>query len=467
MSRVRPEASGARLSRREFLKAGAAGAGGLLLAGGCASLPRVGRRRPNILFLHVDQLSYQAISAFGCRHVATPNIDRLAAGGVSFDLSFSANPLCCPARSVWYTGRTASETGVVLNNMDMRPELPDLGQWLGARGYAPVYMGKWHVPGRDEKRSFKMLTPGFRYGLQGDDGVTRCAAAFFNNYRGDRPFFLSVGLLQPHDVCYWPGNIENPPTGIPCRVADAALPPLPANHAVDPREPDGVRSLRGAVQYRGLWNEAQWRYYLWSYLRGVEMVDAQIGRLLDALEDAGLAGDTLLVFSVDHGDGMGAHGLISKTYLYEETVRVPFIVSWPGRLPEGVRDSTHLVSGLDVAPTLCDFAGLEPPPHMRGLSLRPLLTQRRAPWRDFLVSEANVTGRMVRTADMKLITYRNDPNEQFFDLRSDPLETRNAIGDARHAATIASLKRNLFDWESTLDPAPLPERIGTSGIQSG
>lgn len=448
--------SGNSLTRRTFLKTCAVTAGGLAL-GACASTRRAGRSlsRPNILFIQSDQLAWHAVSANGCGHVRTPNIDRLMARGVTFDLSYSANPVCCPARSVWYTGRTSSETGVVSNNTKILNALPDLGQWLAPRGYEPVYIGKWHIPGRACKESFKLLNGGFSYGEHGDDAIARTAQGFFRNYRGARPFFLSLGFLQPHDICYWP--LLNPTSlpEIPFRRVAELLPPLPPNHGADPREPAIIGRLNSA-RFRGKWSELHWRYYRWAYFRSVEMVDAQVGRILDSLEDSGRNSDTVVIFSSDHGDGMGAHGLIAKPFFYEEAARVPMVISCPGYLPEGVRDERHLVSGLDFAPTVCDFAGVEPPPKARGMSLKPLALKQGAAWRDFIVSESATTGRMVRTADFKHITYRGDSASQLFDLRADPGETHNLAGDPAQAGTVANLKRSLAQWEQILEPAPLP-----------
>lgn len=145
-------------------------------------------------------------------------------------------------------------------------------------------------------------------------------------------------------------------------------------------------------------------------------------------------------------------------FLYDEAARVPFIAAWPGQLQAGRRDERHLVSGLDVAPTLCEFGGFAPPPKMRGLSLRPLLEGRDAtPWREFLVSDTQGTGRMVRTPEYKYITYRGDPVTQLFDMRADPGELTNLAADAAKADIARDLASRLEAWEETLDILPLKE----------
>ena len=183
------------------------------------------------------------------------------------------------------------------------------------------------------------------------------------------------------------------------------------------------------------------------------MVDGAIGMVLDALEETRRDRDTVVVFTSDHGDGMGAHMLWQKRYFYEEAARVPFIVSWRGHTPTGADDREHLVSGLDIAPTLCDYAGIEPMPLQRGRSVRPLVERRDVEWRDFLVSEAFTTGRMIRTPTHKLIKYHGDATEQLFDMRADRGEMHNLIGDRSSASTAASMRRMLAEWEAHLLPS--------------
>ncbi|MCX8038831.1 MAG: sulfatase-like hydrolase/transferase [Candidatus Sumerlaeia bacterium] len=446
-----------RISRRRFLNLSALGLASA--AAPVSAAPAVLKRRPpNLLFIHTDQQFNDAIAAHGCPHLKTPQMDRLAARGISFRLSYSANPVCCPARAAWFTGRPPSENGVVVNqNRPLLKTLPDLGQWFGARGYEPVYAGKWHITGRSVGQSFKVLTPGTGIGEHSDGGVARAAQQFLSHYRGDKPFFLSLGFLQPHDICYWVFAHTAPLAELPFPELAGHLPPMWENWGYDPREPETFRrGWRASDAWKQIskWPQWQWRYYRWSYYRHVEMVDAQIGLVLDALEDAGLTENTVIIFSADHGDGMGAHQLWQKMYFYEEAVRVPLILSWPGQVLENVQDTRHLVSGLDVAPTLCDFAGIELPPLCRGRSLRPLAEGKTAEWREYLVSEVAVTGRMVRTPEWKFITYRGDSTDQLFDMRRDPGELHNLAPDGRHADVIADLRKRLADWESHLQPAP-------------
>ncbi len=443
------------VSRRAFLRSGAAVAASAAFGHSAAAVP--GSRRPNILLIITDQQGLDTISALGCRDARTPNMDRLVRSGVSFMQSHTANPLCSPARSALFTGRPTTETGVVVNGRPIRESVPNVGQWLGQEGYETVYVGKWHLP-----MSFTCNVKGFTVipaglggqGTLGDGAISRAAQGYLLNRRGDKPFLLITSLLQPHDICQYVSMQAKAPDRLPYPEIAGELPKLPPNFTFDPREPGPVKGKQ-----RQTWSEQQWRYYLWSYHRMVEEVDAEIGRILQALEDSGQRDNTIVVFTADHGEGRARHQMVTKNYLYEEAEKVPLIVSCPARMRSDVRDDAHLVSGLDVTPTLCDYAGVKPPEHMRGKSLRPLLEGKPTTWHDFVAAEVAITGRMIRTADYKYIAYEGDPVEQLFDMKNDPWETKNLAGEPRCASALADHRKLLAAWSARLDPAPIPERI--------
>ena len=183
----------------------------------------------------------------------------------------------------------------------------------------------------------------------------------------------------------------------------------------------------------------------------VEMADAEVGRILDALEDSRFKDNTLVIFTTDHGDGAGHHQTASKHFLYNQALMVPMVISWPGQIQEDVMDNTHLVSGLDFAPTVCDFAGIPYMPKMRGNSMRPLLEDRSADWRDHVVSECRENGRVVRTQYHKYITYYGDSTEQLFDMQKDPGETQNLSGQQQYADIQNDMKNHLNEYESQLE----------------
>lgn len=445
------------ITRREFVKGAAVGTASLSLlrSNAFAAMPAgQAHRQPNILFIHTDQQHFQAVSALECRDVRTPNMDRLVKHGVTFSMSYSADPVCCPARAAWYTGRPSSENGMLSNQHKLRPDIPDLGQWFRSHGYETFYSGKWHIPGRALSGSFNTLTgePSGQ-GEHCDPMVSRTAQAFLHSYTGDKPFFLNLGFLQPHDCCYWVFANVVDPVKLPYPWLENELPKLPANYNYNLEESETVRNhFKGIRNWTRAWSDLHWRYYIWNYYRMVEMADAEIGRVLDALEDSKFASNTLIVFTSDHGDGLARRKLWQKWFLYDEAVRVPMVVVPPGGA-DGRLDKSHVVSGLDVAPTLCDYAGIPTITKARGQSMRPLV-EGKDTQREFIVSECNITGRMVRTPEYKLVTYKDDPPDQLFDMRRDPWETRNLAKDARHADRVADLKKLLREWEGKLEPGP-------------
>jgi choline-sulfatase len=435
------------MNRRNFIRTSALGTSGLAIR-----TARAASTRPNILFLMADQLSMDAITAHGNKLVRTPNIDRLARAGVSFRDSYTTYPLCSPARSSMFTGRMPSETGVTDNNTSIRKEIPNLGQWLGARGYETVYSGKWHLP-----ETYAVTMPGFTvlpggyggHGQLGDAAVSRACQAWLHSRSGQSPFLMAASLLQPHDICTWIGAHDHNAEWEKTVQVSGPLPPLPANFEYDRKEP-----ARLAKSHRPHWNEQQWRYYLWNYYRHVEMVDAEIGRILDAVEDAGHAKNTLIVMTADHGEGSGHHQKVMKNFLYDEAAKVPLFIAWPGETPAGKQDTAHMVSGIDLMPTLCDYAGAPAPEGVVGRSLKPLVDGKNVQWREMIAAEVAGGGRMVRTSECKYIVYPNDPVEQLFDWKTDSAETHNVAADSKYARALQEHRNLLKDWESRLKPAP-------------
>jgi len=457
------------IARREFCRTGAALSAATAFAASADKFEGALARaeRPNILFITLDQNSAEAMGHLGCEHVNTPNMDRLAQHGVSFTRSYSTDPVCCPARSSWFTGRYTPETGVVANGRPMATDIPDLGQWLRKGGYKTVYAGKWHIPGRKVEQSFDYICPDPKNTAEtGDVVTTRSAEGFLRNYSGDQPFFLSVGLLNPHDICSFVLTHTMYGGKMPFPEIDD-LPPLPPNFNVTMKEPAAIVSKRaryhdesGEESGMGNWSTALYRYYIWSYYRYVEKVDGLVGVILDALAASRFKENTVVILSSDHGDGHIRHKMVFKSFLYDEAVRVPFIMSWPGRIRENVIDDTHLVSGVDVFPTVCDYAGVAPAPDMRGYSLRPVAEGRDGEWRDFLVAYTQNDGRMIRTVRHKLIVYKDDPVVQLFDMQQDPWETRNLAEDAASAPLVASLLKQLDDYEGTFKKAKVDWSAG-------
>jgi len=455
------------VNRREFLKLGS---GAVALLANAASTRNVlaGRnsRKPkpkNILLIITDQQHIDTISAGGCRHVRTPALDRLKTTGVSFTQSHSANPLCSPARSAVFTGRTSSECAVPVNGRPIRSDIPNLGQWLSDHtDYETFYAGKWHLP-----RTYTSNIPGFKvintgiggFGYLCDTAMSRACEGFLRNRSKSKPFMLVASFMQPHDICEWLRLNMNNPDRLRYPELAGELPELPDNFEFDKNEPEAISNRRlGNEPFKGNWDKQQWRYYRWSYYRHIEYVDAEIGRVLQALENHGHLDDTLVVMTADHGEGMGHHQMVRKSSFYNEATKVPLLFSWPGHIAQNNTDTVHLASGLDITPTLCDYAGIQPPAQMRGVSLRQIIEAERGSSHDFIVSEVSTnTGRMVRTANYKYITYKDNSVEQLFDMTNDPGETRNLAASSRYASRLAEHQKLLKDWEARLDvPSSVP-----------
>lgn len=432
--------------------------------------------RPNLLFLFTDQQTLKATGADGWPHAATPNLDRLAAGGRRFTRSYCASPLCSPSRASLATGLFPSAHGVTTNHLHLPAGLPHLGGVLGAAGYETAWAGKWHVPeeyplpGKTIPGFTTLALPGRRLdrnaypvrldgrpghwdhnlGDYADEPVAEVAADFLRRRHAD-PFLLAVSLMNPHDICFPPayGRVGKPD--------EAALPPLPANFAPPEGEPSYAVASRftheWACDWAKKWDEHEWRVARWIYDRFMERVDRAIGIVLDALHDAGLERDTVVLFTSDHGEGVGAHRWTGKLMLYEEPMSVPFMLSRPGTIAPGT-DATRLVSGVDVLPTLCGYAGVAPPPGLHGDNLAPLVANPAVPGREFLIGELHPVskggkgaGRMVRTARYKYGVFADGPNrEMLFDLDRDPGETRNLSADPALRVELERHRTLLRGW---------------------
>jgi choline-sulfatase len=451
----------ARPSRRAFLAAGASTA--------LARPARAAAARPNILYIMTDQQHAGMMSCAGNRWVKTPAMDSLAAAGMRFELAYSSNPVCMPARTSMVTGRYPSHFGMNANGPAPRPPR-DLTQAMGnvfrAAGYRTAFGGKTHWP-----RPMTAQGVGFDYitADERDDLATECER--FLKQKHDQPFLLVASFINPHDICYMAIDAFTKGSQAPAmypksvvereRLADALTlpkgvsrqefyarlcPPLPSNHRATAGEPGAFaafQSFRGWV--RKNWGADEWRLHRWAYCRLTERVDREIGRVLAALRGAGLERDTVVVFSSDHGDMDSAHGFEHKSLPYEEAARVPLLVSWPGRVPAGKVDRKHLVSSsVDLLPTLCDFAGIAPPKGLPGRSVRAI-AQGAPPkdWRDDVAIEFT-GGRSVRTARYKYALWEGvGPRELLIDMEKDPGEMKNLAADPSMAAVLADHRRRL------------------------
>ncbi len=414
--------------------------------------------RPNILFICTDQQFAGAMSCVGNGDLNTPGMDSLAEQGVRFEKAYCTQPLCCPSRASFMTGLMPHQVGVISNGHDLSPKARDraMGNLLRAGGYRCAYAGKWHIPGATpEELGFTELCG------RGDGEVPRGCIEFLNQDH-EAPFLLVASFINPHDICQW-ARSQPLPQGPVSDAPTEKCPNLPVNFAVPPFDAEMLRFEQASNPriYPVLgYSDEHWRHYRQAYYRLVEKVDAEIGVLLDGLRVSGLEEETVIVFTSDHGDGHGAHRWNQKTALYEECVRIPFIISFKGVTRAGATDETHLISmGLDLIPTLCDYAGIEAPAGLPGRSVRPLAEGAQPPdWRDELVIEtcldlgsgphgAQSMGRALRTERYKYSVYAMGRHrEQLVDLEADPGEMVNLAVDAGHREVLNDHRRRLLAW---------------------
>jgi len=471
------------MNRREFINRIGTSTAGLILAKSTWAQNNAREaKRPNILFIMTDQQSAGMMSCTGNKWLRTPAMDRLAASGIRFERAYACNPVCVPSRFSLQTALMPSAIGMGRNEDSAQSRVTDamihnsLGNLFKNAGYDTVYGGKVHLPKRMndiQALGYRMLTNDSRREL-----ADKCAE--FIKGEHSKPFILFASFINPHDICYMAINDFNRSNGgsaaenIDSRTCEAVLeparksgkveafvaehcPPLPENHEIPSDEPECIttkytQDCPFREWARRNWTETQWRLHRWAYCRLTEMVDAEIGKLLDAVEQAGLLDNTLIVFTSDHGDMDSAHKLEHKSVLYEEAVCIPFIMSYKNIIPKGRIDGSHFVSnGLDLLPTFCDYANIKAPQGLPGRSLRPLVEGKSVSnWRDHIIVESQ-NGRMVRTDRYKYCLYDSGRNpEQLTDLKNDPGEMRNLASNPAHKATLKEHRRLLKEWTSNI-----------------
>ncbi len=431
--------------------------------------------RPNLVLILSDQLSWGALGAYGNACARTPHLDALAGRGVRFERAYTTCPLCQPARAALWTGRFPHQTGV-LSNAEPPPvpwSLPGLGELLTQAGYRAVHVGKTHDAGTlrgfevapsEEERDVPAEGPWLvDYDTRRDAAALARAEDMLHTH-GAGPFCLVADFRNPHNICKWVGAHKGPHANEP---VPGPLPPLPDNFetadlAARPLPVQYICCTHIRQSQTAGWTPENFRHYVAAYNHYTERMDRCAGRVLDALAERSDADRTLVVFVGDHGDGMAAHGMVTKQVsLYEETTRVPLIFAGPGVSGRGRACAQPLVSHLDLLPTLCEAAGIDPPPGLWGRSLAPWLAGRQqgtphpyvaAEWHTEWGHTAS-PGRMVRTDRYKYIRYREADGEELYDLRADPGETRTLAADPAHAEALEAHRRLLHDHlAKTADP---------------
>lgn len=442
---------------------------------------------PSILLITADQLSALALRAYGSNYGHTPNIDRILRRAALFQNAYSNCPLCQPARASFWTGRMPQEVGVRSNGRKDRvtpipAQMATLPDVFAQAGYHTAHFGKGHAAGG--LRGFAHIEPEGELPVddhpawpvnsdtRNDRYTTEKAVRFLKNHSG-RSFFCAVEFQNPHNICGWVGANAGPHQDLPIPVP---LPPLPENF----EDPD-FTSRPLPVQYaccthRRLaqsvgWTEDNYRHYIAAYHHYIQRTDAEIGEVLDALEERPDAADVLVIFFSDHGDGMAAHRMITKHITFhEECVRVPLAFAGPGIAGSGASVCDDPVSLLDLFPTLADFAGLNAPADLRGRSLMPWLRRERSDVPHPYVAAEWYTewghtrepGRMIRTARHKYVRFHEEPGEELYDLQADPGERQNLAPLPDQRTVLEEHRRLLEDHcRQTRDPFfTLPTEAG-------
>jgi arylsulfatase A-like enzyme len=463
-----------------------------------------GPKPKHVLLIHCDQHRYDCLGHHDATRVRTPNLDRLAREGVDYKHAFTPNPICSPARACLQTGAWSTTHGVLsIVGTEVyrpaRPDLPVLTQLLADADYRVGHVGKFHgeVSGGPTDHGAETFISAGEYrrwreqtglpprpndgGLLGgiDPHITpeqhtlhwQCDRVLdlLTDYAGtasDRPFFLRWDPPEPHL-----------PNVIPQEMADWYPPQdiAPWPSFADPLENKPAVQRRTRVRW-GVdgWTWAQWQPIVSRYLAEIELLDRQVGRLLDALDRHGLADDTLVVFTTDHGDLCGGHGMVDKHFMmYDDVLRVPMTIRLPGVLPAGVVSEDFVSQELDVARTILTVAGVEAPDSFAGRDLiadatglstnpRPDMFAQYQGTHQGLYSE-----RMVRDRRWKYV-YNPVSFDELYDLDHDPGELRNLVDDPACAGELRRLRERCGAWmkdvNDPLSPPLWTWNIGTHRV---
>jgi len=469
-------------------------------------------QQPNILFIFTDDHAYQAISAYGSKINQTPNIDRIAKAGMRFDRCYVTNSICGPMRAVIQTGKYSHLNGFIQNGNKFDGHQQTFPKLLKSAGYQTAVVGKWHLgehmPPQGYDYSEVLIDQGPYYNppmlKNGQktkhigyttDIITDLSLDWLKNQRDtEKPFMLMYQHKAPHRnwqpgpdhlTMYDDVTIPEPETlfddyegrATPAKTQDMSIEKTLTRADLKLVPPGNLTPEQLAV-----WNAAyepknkafreanltgkeliRWKYqrYLKDYLRCVASVDDNIGRVLDYLEESGLAENTIVIYCSDQGFYLGEHGWFDKRWMYEESLRTPFLIRWPGVVKPGSVNSNDIVSPLDFAQTFCDIAGLESTADMQGRSLVPVLKgETPNDWRkafyyhyyEFPGPHSVRKHEGVTDGRYKLIHYYEpDVNEwEFFDLASDPNELKSIYDSEAASSEQARMKAELLRLKKEL-----------------
>ena len=462
--------------------------------------------RPNILWLCTDQQRYGTIRALGNSRINTPNIDRLIGEGVSYDRAYCQSPVCTPSRASFLTGRYARTTRCRQNGQAMPPDEVLVSKLFADAGYRCGLAGKLHLASCSEGKVETRIDDGYhdfhwshhpqpdwpenaytqwltskgktweelydgpstdfvKHGIPAEyHQTTWCAEKTieFLTENAGKPWFFSFNCFAPH-------HPFDPPAEYLERYDPDEM-PLPKVGPGDPETKTRFQKLDSEWAHNspgefhtGAMTDRDRREVCAAYYAMCEHIDDEVGRILTALDESGQRDNTIVIFMSDHGEMLGDHGIYYKgPHFYEEAVRVPLVMRWPGQFKAGHR-VTGLTELLDLAPTFLAAAGLAIPDRMQGHSLLPQLRGERADTdRDFVFSEyynawshPDAYGTMVRTETEKIVVYHGIGEGELYDLEEDPDEFTNLWDSPDHVEMKLRLMQKCFDASVfTMDPAP-------------
>ena len=479
------------LNRRDFLAlAGTAGVG---LA--------AGRPRPNILYIMADDHAAHAISAYGSRINRTPQIDRIATGGVRLTNCFCTNSICTPSRAAILTGQYSHKNGVYTLNDALDPKRNHVGKELQRAGYQTAMIGKWHLETNPTGFDYWNILPG--QGVYYDPtfieaGGRKKYTGYCTDLIGDfslnwlkqrdttKPFFLMCHHKAPHrpwqpspkykdlfngETIPEPDNLFDHYEGRARSVAAVTMKVGEDMNTADVKQPFPPDLHGDALR--------KWAYQIFikDYLSCIRSVDDNVGRLLDYLDEANLSRDTIVIYTSDQGFFLGDHGWFDKRLMYEESLRMPFLMRYPGAIrPASV--NRDMVLNIDFAPMFLDYAGSKAPSEMQGRSFRANLEGHTPKdWRKSMyyrywmhnTNDHHVPAHYgLRTDRWKLIYYYGKPlgmkganppdttpDWELFDVKNDPREMHNLYHDSRYASVTKQLTAELYQRQKEAGDVPV------------
>jgi arylsulfatase A-like enzyme len=438
----------------------------------------------NVLFLMSDEHTFSALGCYGNPIIQTPSLDSMAKSGVMLE-AYCQDPICVPARTAILTGKMPSNVNVFGNTIHSMPEsVPTIADTFHKAGYDAIWTGKTHWGGRsgfDESKNDE-IDKVFK-GADKEKGVGRLpqqatvldipasdnlesivanyAVNFLKNHKSsDKPFFYGASFIRPH----FPYSIQKQyydmykdKVTLP-KVTPEILSFLPKISQLE-RAKYGLQKM----------TDAQTLKTKAVYYGMVTFVDEQIGRILTALHESGLEDNTIVVYTADHGEMCGEHGLWYKNSFYEDSVHIPLLISCPKALPSGVHRYMP-VQTMDLFPTLCELCGLTPPPGVEAESLVGLIrgTESEKKWYAFSENyREDSASRMIRSDRWKYCYFQNDC-EQLFDMRMDPSETHNLVNDPQYADIVADLKKRALDgWKMQKESKSKGDKDKSKSKKSG